>query len=145
MISHECVYCRPQKKLRQGNVFTPVCHSVHRGCLSQCMLGYTPPWGGTPPDSWVGTPPWGGTPPRQVHPRVLPHPVTTVTAADGTQPTEMFSCLIFLCFGKFDKDIFVFFSFELIGTSTVHLIPREVTVQASVYLLRESLHPQPSG
>ena len=28
----------------EGYVFTPVCHSVHKGgrCLSQCMLGYTP-------------------------------------------------------------------------------------------------------
>ena len=24
----------PATKLRQGNVFTPVCHSVHRGCLT---------------------------------------------------------------------------------------------------------------
>ena len=28
--------------LWQGNVFTPVCHSVHRGCLSRCILGYIP-------------------------------------------------------------------------------------------------------
>ena len=29
----------------QGNIFTPVCHSVHggRGCLPQCMLGYHTP------------------------------------------------------------------------------------------------------
>ena len=50
----------PATKLRQGNVFTPVCHSVHRVGVSathpwadtpqgrcpspaQCMLGYTPP------------------------------------------------------------------------------------------------------
>ena len=32
-------------KLRQGNVFTGVCDSVHGrgGCLPQCMLGYTRP------------------------------------------------------------------------------------------------------
>ena len=38
----------------QGNVFTPVCHSVIvGGCSPQCMLGYTPP-GQTPP--WADTP-----------------------------------------------------------------------------------------
>ena len=42
-------------KLRQGNVFTPVCHSVHWeiGCLPQCLLWYTPqpdtPWADTSP------------------------------------------------------------------------------------------------
>ena len=31
--------------MRLGNVFTPVCHSVHRGgCVSQHALGQTPPW-----------------------------------------------------------------------------------------------------
>ena len=59
-----------ETKLRQGNVFTPVCHSVHRGGLShpprqtppsptplgrnpppleQCMLGYGQQAGGTYP------------------------------------------------------------------------------------------------
>ena len=49
-------FCRPQRSWGQGNVFTPVCHSVHRGrgCLPQCMLGYTPPWADTLP--WVDTP-----------------------------------------------------------------------------------------
>ena len=36
-------YLPSATKLRQGNVFTPVCHSVQGGCLPQCMLGYTPP------------------------------------------------------------------------------------------------------
>ena len=35
---------RPQTKLRKGNVLhLSVSHSVHGGCLPQCMLGYTPP------------------------------------------------------------------------------------------------------
>ena len=42
-----------------GYVFTPVCHSVHRGTLPQCMLGYTPPSRQTPL-RW--TPPWADTP-----------------------------------------------------------------------------------
>ena len=37
----------------KGDVFTSVCHSVHkRGgviCLPHCMLGYTPFWADTPP------------------------------------------------------------------------------------------------
>ena len=52
-------------KLRQGNGFTPVCHSVHGGCLPQCMLGYTPPQTDTPPGQ---TPPWADTPLGQTPP-----------------------------------------------------------------------------
>ena len=37
-------------RLRQGNIFTPVCHSVHRGRgLPYCMLGYTSRLGRQPP------------------------------------------------------------------------------------------------
>ena len=56
----ECVSFLPSAtKLRQGNVFTPVCQSVHRGggYLPQCMLEYTP---------WVDTR-LRQTPPRQTH------------------------------------------------------------------------------
>ena len=39
---------RPQRSCGQGNIFTPVCHSVHRGgVLPQCMLGYQPPLSGS--------------------------------------------------------------------------------------------------
>ena len=41
--------------LGQGNIFAPVCHSVHRGGT----------WEGTPP--LAGTPSWPDTPPWQVH------------------------------------------------------------------------------
>ena len=55
----------PQRSCGQGNIFTPVCHSVHRGGLPQCMLGYTPPTrpltpGADPRDQ---TPPQEQTPP----------------------------------------------------------------------------------
>ena len=54
-------------KMRQGNVFTPVCQSFcSQGegvCLSACWD--TPLWAGTLP--WVGTPP-GRYTPWQVHP-----------------------------------------------------------------------------
>ena len=33
------IYCRPPTKWREGNVFTPVCHSVHRGLydVTSCL------------------------------------------------------------------------------------------------------------
>ena len=36
---------RPQTKLREGNVFKPVCHSVHRGRVSACGFGGCLPLG----------------------------------------------------------------------------------------------------
>ena len=67
--------------LGQGNIFTPVCHSVHRegacsrgGCL---LLGGGVPAPGGPAQ---GVP--GEDPPR------------TATAAGGTHPTGMHSCLL---------------------------------------------------
>ena len=47
---------RPQRSCGQGNIFTPVCHSVHRGvCLSVC-------WDTTPPPPRADTPRWSRTP-----------------------------------------------------------------------------------
>ena len=43
----------------------------------------TPPWADTPPGQ---TPPWADTPPGR-------HPQETATAAEGTHPTGMQSCL----------------------------------------------------
>ena len=39
------LHYRPQTKLREGNVFTPVCDSVHRGGL--CPGGSLSKWGGS--------------------------------------------------------------------------------------------------
>ena len=59
-------YYRPQRSCGQGNIFTPVCHSVHKGGLPQCMLGYHPhPPEQTPAGS---RPPWQQTPPREQTP-----------------------------------------------------------------------------
>ena len=83
-----------------GNVFTPVCDSVHGGRhpLSRHPLGRQTPHGQTPlgrhpspgkhpPTSWQ-------TPPRQTPP---PRP-PTASAADGTHPTGMHSCSdFFVC------------------------------------------------
>ena len=40
----------PATKLGQGNVFTGMCDSVHRGGLPQCMLGYHSPGADPPPE-----------------------------------------------------------------------------------------------
>ena len=37
------IFTARKRSLGQGNMFAPVCHSVHMGGLSHCMLGYTPP------------------------------------------------------------------------------------------------------
>ena len=42
------LYCL-QTKLREGNVFTPVCHSVHGGGVSQQALGQRGVTGGVHP------------------------------------------------------------------------------------------------
>ena len=59
---------RPQRSCGQGNVFTRVCHSVHRGwgCLPQCMLGYHTPLQQTPPGS--SHPPLGAETPQSRQP-----------------------------------------------------------------------------
>ena len=64
----------------QGNVFTPVYHSVHgRGALSD---RHSLPLGKHPLQLSRHSP--GQTPP----------PPETATAADGTHPTGMYSCLL---------------------------------------------------
>ena len=92
-------FYRLQRSCGQGNIFTPVCHSVHRGGLPQCMLGYPPP-DQTPPEQ---TPPWDKTPiPDQTPlgpdtPRDQTSPGKQILAyrlrAAGTHPTGMHSCL----------------------------------------------------
>ena len=73
------IFTARKRSLRQGNVFTPVCHSVHRECLPHCMLAYTP-FRQNPP--WADTPP----PPRQTPPYGQ--------QAAGTHPTGMNTCLL---------------------------------------------------
>ena len=70
---------RPQRSCGQGNIFTPVCHSVHRGGMSEAAPpGPDTPRAGTPqqvhhhlPDQTprAGTPPGGpDTPPQDQTP-----------------------------------------------------------------------------
>ena len=71
------IFTARKQSLGQGNIFAPVCHSVHRaGGLPRCMLGNTPlgPEAGTtspPPGPEAATPPGpeAATPsPRSRHP-----------------------------------------------------------------------------
>ena len=111
-------YYRPQTKFGQGNIFAPVCHSVHRGeYQGRYPVGrYTPLQAGTP---WVSTPPGRYTPlgwytTWQVHRpgRYIPLAGTPAgrytpfqqcmlgygQQADSTHPTGMHSCLdYFFC------------------------------------------------
>ena len=75
-------YLPPATKLRQGNVFTPVCSSVHRG-VCHPSPGQTPP-GRHPPGQ---KPPQADTPPAQCM-------LGYGQQAGGTHPTGMYSCLI---------------------------------------------------
>ena len=83
-----------KRSLGQGNIFAPVCHSVHRGVSGQVHppgqvhprqvhpLGKYTPRAGTPP---------GQVPTRQVH---LSHQCMLGYGqqAGGTHPTVMHSC-----------------------------------------------------
>ena len=72
-----------KRSLGQGNVFTPVCHSVHGGCLP-LGAGVTPlntPPGHTPLDN----------PRTHTHPGHIP-PGEMAIEAGGTHPTGMHSC-----------------------------------------------------
>ena len=71
----------------EGYVFTPVCHSVHKGVLPQCMLGCQPQWTMQHPQDQAHHPPGPCTSPGPGTPPEMG------TAADGTHPTEMHSCL----------------------------------------------------
>ena len=80
-------FYRPQTKLREGNVFTGVCDSVHRG--SVWSQGGAWSGGGVPaPEGGVWS---GGSGPERVPGG---DPPRTATAAGGTHPTGMRSCLL---------------------------------------------------
>ena len=58
-------FYRPKRSFGQGNIFTPVCHSVHRG--GGVLLARPPPAWRTPPGwrtPWHGEPPQDGEPPH---------------------------------------------------------------------------------
>ena len=89
-------FYRPQTKFGQGNIFTPVCHSVH-------MVGSTSVHAGIPPPSLEQTPleqtPWDHAPPQdqgppwdQAPPPGAEHAGRYGQRAGGTYPTGMQSC-----------------------------------------------------
>ena len=67
------IFTTRKRSLGQGNIFTPVCHSVHRG---EYLGRDFPPWAGALPGP--GTPPWD-----QVHPLDQVHP-----PGPGTPPRD---------------------------------------------------------
>ena len=76
-VSLRFIYYRPQRSCGQGNIFTPVCHSVHRGVSASVHAGIPPP------DQTPGTrytppgpdPPGPVAPPQdQVHAPRTRHP-----------------------------------------------------------------------
>ena len=84
LMERKIYYYRPQRSCGQGNIFTPVFHSVHRGGggLPQCMLGYPPRTRQTPPDQAdpPGSdtlPPGPGRPPRIRPPLFCQSPLFT--------------------------------------------------------------------
>ena len=107
---HFYVYYRPQRSCGQGNIFTPVCHSVHRGGGGGIPQGteadppdqaHPPPRTRHHPPDQTHHPPGPGTPPRTRHNTTPPqtrHPPGKQTPAyglraAGTHPTGMHSCL----------------------------------------------------
>ena len=113
-----------KRSLGQGNIFAPVCHSVHRGgCLPHCMLWYTPsrytplgrytlwqvhpppPAGTHPPVSththqgmYTAPPerytPRAGAPPGRYPPHRQKCMLGYGQQAGGTHPTGMQSCYL---------------------------------------------------
>ena len=76
----QCHFYRPQRSCGQGNIFTPVCHSVHGGGGSASVHAGIPPL------------PMGPDPPPDQTP--LPGKQTPAYGlrATGTHPTGMHSC-----------------------------------------------------
>ena len=79
-----CNYCPQQRSLGQGNMFTGVCLSTG-GCLLRGVPahGVPAPWG-VPAPGGVGSCSGGGC---------LVETPQTATAAGGTYPTGMHSCI----------------------------------------------------
>ena len=71
------IFTARKRSLGQGDIFTPVCHSVHGGGVAWF-------WGGTAPGGGLVL---GGC--------LVEDPPGTATAAGGTHPTGMQSCWIY--------------------------------------------------
>ena len=95
---------RPQRSCGQSNIFTPVCHSVHRGVSASVHAGIPPPGADspssrhqpgsrhpleqTPPLPQEQThPPRADTPPEQT-PNPQPHPPEQTPPGADTPPEQ---------------------------------------------------------
>ena len=76
------IFTARKRSLGQGNIFTPVCHSVHGG---EYLTRYTTPRPGTP--SHTRYTPRPGTPPDQVHPQTRYTPGPGTSPRTGTPPS----------------------------------------------------------
>ena len=65
-------YYRPSTKLREGNVFTGVCHSVHKAGSASSPTGTLPLWDHTSQDHPPDHPHLDHTPPGTVSPWIKP-------------------------------------------------------------------------
>ena len=96
----------PATKLRQGNVFTPVCHSVHRGSA-------IPPWADTP----------GQTPPRQTPPRQTPPgqtPPGQILPLGRHPPRAVHACTRYASY--WNAILFVIFIFKTTKNSFLQIL-----------------------
>ena len=87
------IFTARKRSLGQGNIFTPVCHSVHGGggvCLSACWD--MPPGPGTTPLG-PGTPSGPCTPQHHAPPSTE-HAGRYSQCVGGTHPTGLQSCLL---------------------------------------------------
>ena len=92
-VEHACPCYARKRSLGQGNIFSPVCHSVHRGrgvCLSAC---WDTTLSGADPSKQAPTPgsrhlPIAGTP------MGAEHAERYCQRAGGTHPTGMQSCFL---------------------------------------------------
>ena len=84
-------FCRHTKLMAKVIFIAPVCHSVHGGCLPQCMLGYPPrsrhPLGADIPQL-ADTPPEQIYPPEQTHPPVADTPPRVDTTGTRHLPEQ---------------------------------------------------------
>ena len=112
-IRSQAIFTARKRSLGQGNIFAPVCHSVHRGYASVhagippppepgtppgpgTPQDHAPPWDHAPPGTMhtppdqapprPGTPLGACTPPRTIHPHDHVHPLDQAPAGPGTPP-----------------------------------------------------------
>ena len=86
------------RSLGQGNIFAPVCHSVHRGGLPQCMLGYR-----QLPGTRGRYPPGADTSLEQTPSPTAVHAGRYGQQAGGTHSTGMHTCWQLRLDIKFEK------------------------------------------